>query len=333
MPQVTVLLPVHNGELYLKQAIGSVLAQSFRDFELLIINDGSTDRTQHVIDEFTDARIRCIRHECNRKLIAVLNEGLGLAATPSVARMDADDVCHPRRLELQYRFLEAHSDVGVVGSAVRSVGHDASPGSIYRFPEQHEVIDWALALMCPLVHPAVMMRRDVVTAAGGYSASALHAEDYDLWQRLSGRTRFANLPEPLLDLRKHASSITSREAQRHLSAAAAVSARHLSTRIGRPVNEAVAACLMRVAPCGSGDVERAVRVLIELYESFTYAAPGARAAVRRETGIRLLMLAARGRMSPRILWRATRLDPGAWSGLLRRAVGKLTRRGVLHAVG
>ena len=333
MPQVTVLLPVHNGEEYLEQAIASVLAQSFRDFEVLIINDGSTDRTQSIIDAFNDGRIRCIRHKTNRRLIAVLNEGLDLATAPYVARMDADDICHPRRLELQHRFLEDHPDVGVVGSAVRSISDGTGRGPIYRFPEQHEVIEWALAFLCPLVHPSVMMRRDLVLSVGGYAPSALHVEDYDLWERMSRYTRFANLPDVLLGLRKHGSSITSREAMLHVKNVAVVAARCLSARLGRAVSTDAAARLIRIAPCGPGRAEEAAQMLLELYEAYAHTAPQARTIIRRDTGIRLLMLSMRGGLSPRILWRATRLAPGAWIGLIGRAMVKLTGRGVLRAVG
>ena len=336
MPQITVLLPVHNGEAYLEPAIASVLAQSFEDFELLIINDGSTDRTQSIIDTFQDRRIRCIAHQRNRKLIAVLNEGLGLAAAQYVARMDADDVCHPQRLELQYRFLRSHPEVGVLGSAVRLIGGDRKAGLVYRFPEQHEAIVWAMAFLCPLAHPSVMMRRDVVLAAGSYSSWALHAEDYDLWERLSHRTRFANLPEPLLALRRHGASVTVREALQHASTAAAISARCLSSHVARPVSEAVARCLMGSTPCDSDQAEEAARILVERYEGFRARAGNARDIVRRDAGIRLLMLAARrarGLMRLRLAWQATAIAPGAWLRLATRVFRRLTGWGAQSVVG
>ncbi len=336
MPPITVLLPVHNGERYLEQAIASVLAQSFEDFELLIVNDGSTDRTQEIIDAFRDSRIRRITRSSNLRLIATLNEGLGLARGRYVARMDADDLCAPRRLELQYRYLEAHPEIGVLGSAVRVIDEHGRPGPVYRFPRGHDLIDWAMPLVCPMAHPSVMMRRDAVLAAGGYAAWALHAEDYDLWERMSRLTRFANLPEPLLDLRKHGGSVTVREAERTAATVATVCARCLSGRLGRPVSEAVARCLWGWSPCERADVEDAARILVEIYRRFASRPGGAGDIARREAGIRLLMLAARsarGSTRSRIALRATALAPGAWAGLGARALRGLARRGTRDVVG
>lgn len=336
MPDITVLVPVHNGEDYLETALTSILGQSFSDFELLVINDGSTDRTQEIIEAVKDQRVRCVRHEHNRGLIEVLNEGLGIAEGKYIARMDADDVCHPQRLEFQHRFLEVHADIGVVGTAVQVIDHERRPGPIYRFPEQHDVIVWALSFLCPMVHPSIMMRRDLVLSAGGYAPSALHAEDYDLWERLSHRTRFANLPQAFLSLRKHGSSVTATEMEQHASTALAVSGRCIAGRIGRPVSEAVTACLMRVASCGSERASDAAQILLELYERFRPESEATRAIVRRDAAIRLGILAVNGgRGLNRLEFAryATRMDPGVWVALSRQVFTRLTGWGVQRIVG
>lgn len=332
MPVITVVLPVHNGADYLHAAVDSILRQSFTDLELLIIDDGSTDHTPQIIAGFDDARIRRVRHEKNRGLIAVLNEGLNLASSKYIARMDADDVCHPRRLELQYRFMQRHPDVGVVGTAVRVMDAHGRFGPVYRYPEQHGLIVWALPFLCPIAHPTVMLRRDLALAAGGYSASAPHAEDYDLWERLSERTQFANLPQPLLNLRKYAASITSRQASTHAKTSVEVSRRCISRRLGRPVSEAAALCLMRLSSCPAQQVPEAARVLLDLYEGSRPLS----AAVRRDTAMRLAMLAlrgARGWARFKLAGRATRIDPRAWPGLAWRAWVRITGCGARRVVG
>ncbi len=330
------LLSVHNGAEHLAASINSVLEQTFEGFELLVIDDGSTDGTADIIRDFSDGRIRCIHHSTNRGLIASLNEGLEAAHGQHVARMDADDICHPRRLEMQHGFLEAHPDVGVVGSGVRFIDQNGRPGPVYQFPEEHDLILWALAFICPMVHPSVMMRRDLVLSAGGYTTTAVHAEDYDLWCRLSTRTRLANLPQVLLNLRKGDFNVTAREAKWHATTATEISARCISGRIGRPVSEAVAACLMGIGVCSGEIIPEAARVLLELYKSFEVESEGARAVVRRDTAMRLAMLALRGTsglLQLRLAWRATQIDPRGWTGLGRRVVRRFTGWGVQRLVG
>lgn len=214
-PRVTVLLPVHNGEPYLAAAVQSILAQGFADFELLIIDDGSTDRSCEIIGSFADPRIRLLRNARNLRLIATLNRGLEEARGEYVARMDADDVSLPGRLEAQVSFLDQNPGVGVVGTAVQLIDAQGTPGAAVRFPVTHTLIRWALCFISPIAHPAAMMRKAVVSGLGGYSAQALHCEDYDLWWRASAVTQLANLKDVLLQLRKHDGNITVRHASIH----------------------------------------------------------------------------------------------------------------------
>jgi glycosyltransferase involved in cell wall biosynthesis len=204
VPAISVAMSVYNGEPYLAESVESVLAQSFGDFEFLILDDGSTDESRETIARYArrDARIRPILRE-NRGLVASLNQLLAEARAPLIARMDADDVCSPARFERQLGFLAAHPDHGVVGSwsedideQGRSIQDDSSGVDQ---PVTHEAflasIDIAGPLLC---HPAVMYRADVVRAVGGYHAAFRHCEDLDLWLRLATRTRLASIPERLL---------------------------------------------------------------------------------------------------------------------------------------
>ena len=336
MPEITVLLCVFNGADHLKEAINSVLQQSFKDFELLIIDDGSTDGTSGIVANIRDDRLRSIRHEVNRGLISRLNEGLDEAVGRYIARMDADDLCHRERLDRQFHFLESHPEVGVLGTAVRIINGEGRGNVVYEYPEEHEVIEWVLPFVCPLAHPSIMMRRDLVRSAGGYAASAVHAEDYDLWERLVPLTRFANLQLPLLDLRKHSASVTARNATIHQETNLAVSLRGLIRRLGRPCSSTVVACLRRGFACCNSAVPEAAAVLLELYRSASTNSSVAHAVIRRETAIALTLLAlksSRVRVWLDLIYQAFRTDPGVLGGLSRRFLGRLTGWGVHRLVG
>lgn len=336
MPEITVLLCVYNGAAHLREAIESVLFQSFTDFELLIIDDGSTDTTSDIVKSLCDRRIRSIRHDTNRGLITRLNEGLAEAAGRYIARMDADDLCHRERLDRQFQFLEGHPEVGVVGSAVRIIDATGRGRIVYQYPEEHEVIDWVMPFVCPLVHPSIMMRRDLVRSVGGYSADAVHAEDYDLWERLLPRTRLANLPEPLLNLRKHDESVTVRHATDHRETILAVSSKGMVRRLGRPVNLAVVGCLRRGGICSGPAVSEAATALIDLYRSASMSSGAAHDVIRRETAIALFFLALKSsqvRVCLNLLGQAFRIDPGVLGGVGKRFFGRLTGWGVQRLVG
>lgn len=214
VPAISVAMSVYNGEPYLAEAVESVLAQTFTDFEFLILDDGSTDESRDTVSRLgaRDSRIRPIFRE-NRGLIASLNQLLAEARAPLIARMDADDVCMPQRFERQVAFLAAHPDHGVVGSWSQDIDEH---GRLLRcdgvdHPVSHEAmlasIETGGSLLC---HPAVMFRAEVVRAAGGYRAAFRHCEDLDLWLRLATRTRIANIPERLLRYRRSDSQVSQR---------------------------------------------------------------------------------------------------------------------------
>lgn len=213
-PAITVAMSVHNGEPYLAESIESVLTQTFGDFEFLILDDGSHDESRETISRFAarDSRIRAIFRE-NRGLIASLNQLLAEARAPLIARMDADDVCLPRRFERQIAFLAANPDHGVVGTWSEDIDELGRPvhcdGTDQ--PLGHEEFLASIEVCGPLLcHPAVMYRSDLVRAAGGYHAAFLHCEDLDLWLRLATRTRIANIPERLLRYRRSDGQISTR---------------------------------------------------------------------------------------------------------------------------
>jgi hypothetical protein len=237
-PAISVAMSVYNGERFLDEAIESVLGQSMRDFELLILDDGSTDGSRRIIEAHAarDSRIRPIIRE-NRGLIASLNQLIEEARAPLIARMDADDICKPERFARQFAFLEAHPDHGVVGCWAEDIDEDGEPYPVpeHDHPLDHEAFLEAIEQSEPLLcHPAVMFRRDIVRAAGGYHAAFRHCEDLDLWLRLASSTRIANLPERLIRYRHYASQVSYRHAVEQQIGAAVARIAYRERKAGRP---------------------------------------------------------------------------------------------------
>jgi glycosyltransferase involved in cell wall biosynthesis len=210
-PAISVVMSVYNGEKYAPEAVESILAQTFRDFELIVIDDGSTDGTKALLEGFAqrDTRVRLISRP-NKGLTKTLNEGLGVARGEFVARMDADDVSLPTRFEKQIEFLRANPDCVCVGARVLRVDPYGSPLSESDHKLTHEEIDAQLieqGLGWAITHPVAMMRRDAVQQVGGYREQFKTSQDLDLWLRLAEVGRLANLPEILLKYRYHPESV------------------------------------------------------------------------------------------------------------------------------
>lgn len=208
-PRVTVLMPVFNASGFLREALESILSQSYIDFEFLIIDDGSTDESLTLIQSFDDKRIRLIRNSTNMGVATTLNKGLGLSRGEYIARMDADDISLPLRLEKQVAYLDAHPEVSVIGVAISLIdNHGNKTGSDDRETITGEQIVAMLPKKNCIAHPGVMIRRTVAERFG-YHAKQHNAEDYDLWLRLvADRHRIEKLEEILLQYRVHKDSIT-----------------------------------------------------------------------------------------------------------------------------
>lgn len=209
-PKVTVLLSVFNAERYLADAIESILKQTFTDFEFIIIDDGSTDRSLQILQQYAlqDSRIQLVSRE-NRGLVNSLNEGLALAKTPFIARMDADDISYPDRLSKQVDFLKEHPDYAAVGCRVRLIDGDSDPLRLFSPETTHEEIDSAhlRGEGGAITHPAVMFRKNKFISAGQYRLGFNHAEDLDLWLRMAEVGKLGNLPDVLFDYRQHLQSV------------------------------------------------------------------------------------------------------------------------------
>ena len=196
-PTVSVVMSVHNGEAYLAPAIESILAQTYRDFELVVIDDGSSDTTPEIIHQYTsDARVRVITQE-NAGLVAALNRGVSAARSELLARMDADDLSLPERLERQVAFLDAHPEVALVGSCYRTIDEKGRALTEFIAPSLNHDLCRKLYICNPFPHGGIMMRRVAFERAGRYRACYTTTEDYDLWRRMVGRAHIANLPQIL----------------------------------------------------------------------------------------------------------------------------------------
>ena len=212
-PAVSVILPVYDAGPYLREAVESVLNQTWTDFEFLVTNDGSTDGSGAILDEYAaaDPRIR-LTHRGNAGYTHALNAMLGRARGRFVARMDADDACRPERLAKQVAHLEAHPGCVAVGTGVRNVDPDGDPIDAPAVVTDHAGLVAGLlrepGAAGSIAHPSVTLRADAVRAVGGYRGEFEPAEDLDLWLRLAEVGTLANLPEVLLDYRIHPASVT-----------------------------------------------------------------------------------------------------------------------------
>lgn len=223
-------MPVYNGARFVGDAIGSILSQSFTDFEFLILNDGSTDNSAEIMSSYNDPRIRLIDNEANIGLVASLNRGIEHASGIYIARMDADDVCLPDRLGSQAAFLDAHPEIGVCGTWYRSIGNPPLPPS--RLPCSPEEIRCSLLFNAMMGHPTVMLRRHVLMSSGlRYQERDLQAEDYGLWVALSEFTLLANIDRILLEYRQHEQQVSCRR-QESQSAGAGQIRRRLLASLG-----------------------------------------------------------------------------------------------------
>jgi glycosyltransferase involved in cell wall biosynthesis len=237
VPAISVAMSVYNNAAFLDQAVESILGQSLSDFEFLIVDDGSNDGSSAILDGYAarDSRIRIIRQE-NRGLIASLNRLLSEARAPLIARMDGDDISLPERFERQVAFLDVNPDHGVVGTWSRDINErgQTHAGEFREPPTSHEALVAESDKGPLLAHPSVMMRTNVVREAGGYRAAFRHCEDYDLWLRLSERTKLCSLPERLLLYRHSPAQVSNRHIVAQQVGAAIAFAAHLEREAGRP---------------------------------------------------------------------------------------------------
>jgi glycosyltransferase involved in cell wall biosynthesis len=210
MPRVTVLMPVFNAAPFLEESIRSVLGQTLRELELIVVNDGSTDESGRIARDLaaTDRRVLYLE-QSNQGASAARNHGLAIARADYIAAADADDIQLPQRLARQVAFLDRRPDISVCGGWLEPFGANAGP--VCRYPTDDARLRCQLLFDCPIAHPTVMFRREVMARHQLlYRAEFTVAHDYDLWVRAASHCQFANLPEVLVRYRQHAAQLTSR---------------------------------------------------------------------------------------------------------------------------
>ena len=199
-PQISVLMSVYNGDAFVTESVASVLAQTFEDFEFIIVDDGSTDKTASIVASFSDKRIRLIS-QSNTGLTVALNEALRHCRAPFVARQDADDISYPDRFATQLQYFEQHPEVSVVGSWATVIDVEGDAVGLLSNATEPSEIKRKLPSDNTFIHGSLMFRRHAVESAGGYRPQFRYAQDYDLMLRLSNRYQLANVPRSLYAIR------------------------------------------------------------------------------------------------------------------------------------
>jgi glycosyltransferase involved in cell wall biosynthesis len=228
-PQISVLMPIYNGGSDLQKALDSVLRQTFSDFEVIAINDGSKDNSVAILNGISDPRIRVI-HQENMGLAATLNRGLSLARGKLIARQDQDDLSKPNRFAQQIAFMESNLNCILLGTAAEIWVGDEPSERTHDHPTEHSQLEFDLLFNNPFVHSSVMMRRDAVLEVGGYTTDKNRQppEDYELWSRLARKGKVANLAERLLVYREVPQSMSRTGPNPFLDRLVSISAENLA---------------------------------------------------------------------------------------------------------
>ena len=207
MPKVSIIMSVYNGEKFLKESVDSILGQTFKDFEFIIIDDGSKDSSKSIIESYSDPRINLISRE-NKGLTPSLNEGLKLARGKYIARMDADDVATPWRLEKQVEFLDSNPEIGLCGSWAIIINEEGEKIGEYKLPTTKKRLKRVMFWHNPFIHPSIMFRKEIIQLVGFYNEKIKYAQDYEYWSRIIRIFPGANLPEFLMKYRIVKKSMT-----------------------------------------------------------------------------------------------------------------------------
>ena len=231
-PTISVVMSVHNGGPFLREAVESILGQTYADFEFIVVDDASTDATPQVLDAYSDPRLIRLTNKQNLGLTASLNTALHVARAVYVARMDADDVSELTRFQTQLTFLREHPEVGVAGTCATFI--DASGAVLWQSsPPDNDLLPWMMMWGNPLFHSSVMMRRSAVLDVGGYDPACHRAQDFELWCRLlaAGR-RLVVLPILGVRLRRSPQQVSVTQSTQQWASAKLTTQRYLAWLLG-----------------------------------------------------------------------------------------------------
>ena len=208
-PKVSIIIAVYNGKGHIQACIESLLHQSFQNFEIIIVNDGSTDKTRDILDNIDDPRIFVNHLPVNQGVAKARNIGAKMARGKYLAVLDADDIALPDRLSIQVKFLDTHTDISLVGSYMR-LESEMGNSNIVRRPETHLAIMQSMSAVCPIINTTVMMRKTAFDFVGGYPEAFSHGEDYRFFASIIKHFKAANIPELLVIKRETANGLTFR---------------------------------------------------------------------------------------------------------------------------
>lgn len=294
-PLISVVLPVYNGVADVEKAVQSVLAQTFTDYELIIINDGSKDTSAQVLNSLRDSRIR-LYHQDNMGLAATLNRGIGLAHGRYIARQDQDDLSHPERFARQLAFLEEHSDYGLLGSAAQIWVGDQPTDRAHDHPTDPGALSFELLFNNPFVHSSVMLRKSAVEAVGGYTTDPARQppEDYELWSRMARYGRVANLADRLLVYREVPASMSRSGPNPFMERLVLICAENLAAALGEnaPSRDVLDVAALThsahhlLSPCPN--IERMCKAVRQAGERIDAESPGSDVTQRIESRIQSL---------------------------------------------
>jgi hypothetical protein len=318
-PLVSVVLPVLNGADTIGAAVESVLAQTLTDFELIVIDDGSTDDTAAVLAGIHDERLRVSTHPECRGLTASLRSGVEMATSGLIARMDADDVAYPDRFALEYGLFRASPQVGLVATAYSALDDDGTAVRYVGVPPDHASVALWLLFGCCLAHPTVMFRRDIYRLVGGYREDEFPADDYGLWLRMVDVTQVATVPSSQLMYRSSRTGVSAVYADGMRNGALELAAGAIErATTKRPSPRIVAGLTGLGPPLGCDDCHEALDVVLRAYR-----------AVRRASRARKAPRSELHRQLPRLALRCGVRDPGgAWC---RACIARLAIRHPLVA--
>ena len=325
-PTVSVVMPVHNGARYIRQAIESVLGQTYDDLELIAIDDASTDETVEIIKAYASPKVRLIQNERNIGHAASANRAIKQSRGVYIARLDADDVSLPRRIERQVDFLEKHPRVGLIGTAAQTIDEE---GRVTQDPQTNMGrsgldLNWRILWHnCMSPHSSAMIRKSALQHVGGYDERFWYAPDYDLWSRLSLEVDLARLPEPLVQWRTHSDGMTSAYSQEKQLAEVRKTIRSgFSQLLGKPVSEEMAWIAREVWSRETADpsvdldaLASFVHAVYDAYVSYHYLRSDKDLGTAKSDTIRTLLAIEQakrrltGGKNMRILIRAFRVSP------------------------
>ncbi|MBN1966010.1 MAG: glycosyltransferase [Anaerolineae bacterium] len=301
MPRVSIIMPVYNGERYLARAVDSMLAQTFTEFEFIILDDCSTDATPDILARYDDPRIRVFRNEENLRITRTLNKGFDLATGEYIARMDSDDFSFPERLQTQVEYLDSHPEVGLLGTRVYLVDDDDRPLEnglpSPRHPGTAGYTQWSLLWATTIWHPTAIIRRQVLLEHDlRYDPAFEPAEDYDLWARINRHCTVIRLAEPLLYYRMNTGGISCTRVQEQAVKHAQIMQREIGALLGEPVALPLIMTLAEVVrnalrdnPDGTLDLMPAAALLSRIRARFTAGVvltPTERRSIRQEVAQR-----------------------------------------------